>query len=134
MRGILGWGVHVPHGRLDRAAITAFVGTGGGKGTRVVASYDEDSTTMAVEAARNALRDGAPAPAAVWLATTSPAYLDKTNATAVHAALRLDRSVPAYDAVGSVRSTAAVLRGARGGTTSALVIGSDVRTGRPGSA
>lgn len=134
MRGIIGWGVHLPHGRLDRSQIAALVGTGGGKGTRAVSSYDEDTTTMALEAGRNVLRAGGPAPAAIWLATTTPAYLDKTNATAVHAALRLDRSAAAYDAVGSVRSTAGVLRGALDGSGTALVIGSDVRTGRPGSA
>jgi hydroxymethylglutaryl-CoA synthase len=83
MRGILGWGVHLPRGRLDRSQITALVGAGGGKGTRVVASYDEDTTTMAVEAGRNVLRAGGPPPTAVWLATTTPAYLDKTTATAV---------------------------------------------------
>jgi hydroxymethylglutaryl-CoA synthase len=133
-RGIVGWGVHLPHGRLDRSQIAPLVGTGGGKGTRAVSSYDEDSTTMAVEAARNLLRDGAPAPATVWLATTSPAYLDKTNATAVHAALRLDRSAAAYDAIGSVRSTSGALRSALEGSNPTMVIGSDVRTGRPGSA
>jgi hydroxymethylglutaryl-CoA synthase len=134
MRGILGWGVHLPRGRLDRSQIAELVGSGGGKGTRAVASYDEDTTTMAVEAGRNVLRAGGAEPAALWLATTTPAYLDKTNATAVHAALRLDRSAPAYDAVGSVRSTAGALRGAIDGSGTALVIGSDVRTGRPGSA
>jgi 3-hydroxy-3-methylglutaryl CoA synthase len=134
MRGIVGWGVHLPHGRLDRAQIAPLVGTGGGKGTRTVASYDEDSTTMAVAAARAAMRDGAPSPDTVWLATTSPAYLDKTNATAVHAALRLDRSAGAYDAIGAVRSSSGILRTALEGRGTALVIGSDVRTGRPGSA
>jgi hydroxymethylglutaryl-CoA synthase len=134
MRGIIGWGVHLPHGRLDRSQIAPLVGTGGGKGTRAVASYDEDSTTMAVEAARNVLRAGGPPPTAVWLATTTPVYLDKTNATAVHAALRLDRSAPAFDAVGSERSTMGALRAGLDGAGATLVIGSDVRTGRPGSA
>lgn len=133
MRGILGWGVHLPHGRLDRSQIAPVAGTGGGTGTRAVASYDEDSTTMAVEAARLLLRAGGPAPGAMWLTTTSPAYLDKTNATAVHAALRLDRAVAAYDAVGSVRSTAGAIRAALAGAGVSLVVGSDVRTGRPGS-
>jgi hydroxymethylglutaryl-CoA synthase len=134
MRGILGWGVHLPHYRLDRTQIAPLVGVGGGEGTRAVASYDEDTTTMAVEAGRNVLRARGPAPAVVWLATTTPAYLDKTNATAVHAALRLDRSAAAYDAIGSVRSASGALRSALDGSGTTLVIGSDVRTGRPGSA
>src|SRR3954464_11599097 len=103
MRGIVGWGVHLPHRRLDRSQIAAVAGGGGGKGTRTVASYDEDSTTMAVAAARaaagapggggggGAAAGGPPVGEPVrglWLATTTPAYADKTNATAVHAALR----------------------------------------------
>jgi hydroxymethylglutaryl-CoA synthase len=138
MRGIIGWGVHVPHRRLDRSAIIALVGTGGGSapknpGVRAVASYDEDSTTMAVEAARAAVRTVEVAPDALWFATTTPAYLDKTNATAVHAALRMARTAPAYDAVGSVRSAVGALRSALGGSGLVVAVASDVRVGRPGS-
>ncbi|HEX3706550.1 MAG TPA: OB-fold domain-containing protein [Mycobacteriales bacterium] len=133
MRGIIGWGVHVPHRRLDRTQIAPVAGTGGGKGTRAVASYDEDATTMAVEAGRAALRGSSVAPASLWFATTTPTYLDKTNATAIHAALRLDRSAAAYDAVGSVRSAVAVLRGAFEAGKASLAVASDVRVGRPGS-
>jgi hydroxymethylglutaryl-CoA synthase len=132
VRGILGWGVHLPYHRLDRTAIAAVAGGGGGRGTRAVASYDEDSTTMAVEAARLARRVGAAEPRSLWLATTSPAYLDKTNATAVHAALRLDRAAGAYDAIGSVRSTVGALRAALDSRSPSLVVASDVRVGRPG--
>src|SRR3954468_25028684 len=101
MRGIVGWGVHLPHRRLDRAQIAAVAGGGGGKGTRTVASYDEDTTTMAVAAGRRALASVPDLAArSLWFSTAAPAYLDKTNATAVHAALGLDRAAPAYDAVG----------------------------------
>ena len=54
--GIVAYGGYVPTYRLDRAAITAALGTGGGRGQRAVASFDEDTTSMAVEAARIALR------------------------------------------------------------------------------
>src|SRR3954468_14534584 len=133
MRGIVGWGVHLPHGRLDRSQIAAVAGGGSGKGTRTVASYDEDSTTMAVAAARAALRRVDDEPVrGVWLATTNPTYADKTNATAVHAALRLDRTTPAFDAAGSVRSTTGALFAAIAGRCGVLVVGSDLRVGRPG--
>ena len=56
MRGIVSFAAYLPYRRLDRTQIAPFVGQGGGKGTRTVASYDEDSTTMAVEAGRLALR------------------------------------------------------------------------------
>ena len=134
MRGILSWGTYLPHRRLDRTSIAAVAGTGGGKGHRTVAGFDEDTTTLGVEAARVALRDLAGAsPRSLWFATTDPAYLDKTNATAIHAALRLDPSVPAFDTLGSVRSAAGALRAARGSDEVALVVTADRRGGLPGS-
>ena len=48
--------------------------------------------------------EGRLAPQALWFSTTDPAYVDKTNATVVHAALRLDHEVAALDLNGSVRS------------------------------
>jgi hydroxymethylglutaryl-CoA synthase len=136
MRGILSYGAYVPYRRLDRADIRAFLGSGGGKGTRAVASYDEDTTTLAVEASRVAMR-AAPAgigPSALWFATVSPAYLDKTNATAIHAALRLDTDALAADFGGAPRSGVAAWRAALSGTGTVLVVAADIRTGLPGSA
>ena len=84
----MSWGVYLPYWRLDRRLIGRAFGTGGGKGTRAVASYDEDTTSMAVEAGRRALAGpGAPQPASLYFSTPAPAYLDKTNATTVHAGL-----------------------------------------------
>ncbi|MFD0690694.1 OB-fold domain-containing protein [Actinomadura fibrosa] len=132
MHGILGWGVHLPRRRLDRTEIRPVAGAGGGRGTRTVASYDEDTTTMGVAAARDALAAADARPRTLWFATAEPAYLDKSNATAVHAALRLDRAAGAYDAVGSVRSAMGALRAALDGPGPALVVASDLRTGLPG--
>jgi 3-hydroxy-3-methylglutaryl CoA synthase len=106
-----------------------------------VASYDEDTTSMGVEAARLALRpvtdrlgDAARGEVqAVWFSTTDPSYLDKTNATTVHAALRLDRQVPAMDLNGAVRSGPGALRAALHGAGTTLVVASDRRTGLPNS-
>lgn len=136
MRGIISYGAYVPFRRLDRAEISTFFGSGGGKGTRSVASYDEDTTSMAVEAARVALASADPASTvdALWFATTAPSYMDKTNATTIHAALRLDRDIPTMDMNGAVRSAAGALRTALslgGGNT--LVVSSDIRTGMPTS-
>ena len=86
MAQILAYGTYIPHYRLKRAAIGAALGTGSGRGVRAVTSFDEDATSMAVEAARQACRRSGVRPAAVYLATTAPAYLDKTNACVVHAA------------------------------------------------
>src|SRR3954453_17494723 len=132
MRGIVGWGVHLPHRRLDRAHIAPVAGGGGGKGTATVASSHEDTPTRAGAAARAGVRGVDEPVRGLWLATTSPAYADKTNATAVHAALRLHRTTPAFDAAGSVRSTTGALFAAIAGRCGVLVVGSDLRVGRPG--
>lgn len=131
MRGIVSYGAYVPEHRLQRAAIREALGQGGGRGSRAVAGYDEDTTSMAVEAARRARWNGAFAPASVHFATTAPAYADKTNATAIHAALELSSDVFASDHAGSVRSAVGALRAAlaEGG----LALSSDVRLGLPGS-
>lgn len=135
MRGILSWGVHVPYWRLDRSSIAVVAGAGGGVGQRSVAGYDQDTTTLGVEAARDAWRSAPPGvrPDALWFSTVAPAYLDKTNATAIHAALDLERSVGAYDVIGSVRSGMGALRSALGSTRPAMVVAADIRTGLPAS-
>ncbi|MDQ4112400.1 MAG: OB-fold domain-containing protein [Actinomycetota bacterium] len=116
--GILAYGAYVPSYRLGNDS--------GVRGRRVVASFDENATTMAVEAARGLSAEGS-----LWWASTSPPYLDKTNAAAVHAALRLPSDVPAADLVGSARSTFAGIRAAN--AAGGLVVAADVRVGKPGS-
>src|SRR5580693_651824 len=73
VHGILGFGAYVPYPRLDLSTVAPVAGSGGGQGERAVASYDEDATTMAVEAARIA-RQRTPDVRleSVWLATVSP--------------------------------------------------------------
>jgi hydroxymethylglutaryl-CoA synthase len=134
VRGIISAAGYVPYRRLARTEIASFMGAGGGKGTRAVASHDEDTTTLGVEAARLALR-GAPGrtPDALWLATSSPAYLDKTNATAVAAALRLPGDVAAYDFGGALRSGMGALCSALVGSGTTLVVATDMRDGLPTS-
>ena len=134
MRGILGFSAYLPYRRLDRAEIAPFVGQGGGTGTRTVASFDEDPTTMGVEAARGALRGTDAAPDLLLFGTSFPAYADKTNATAVHAALRLGAASAAFDLGASARSAVGGLLLALTGSTAALAVSADIRTGLPGGA
>src|SRR5436190_14139678 len=135
MRGIAGYGVYVPYWRLDRKTIASALGVAAASGTRSVVSYDEDTTSLGVEAARAAVR-AAPhlSPEALYFATAQPAYLDKTNATAIHAALDLAPSSPAYDMAGAVRSGAGALGAALEARRPALAVLSDIRTGLPGGA
>ena len=135
-RGIVSIAGYVPYRRLQRAEVAKVFGSGGGKGSRSVASHDEDTTTMGVEAARLALRPvPTAAPRAVWFATATPAYLDKTNATTVHAALRQPADVAAFDFGGALRSGPGALRTALdgAGTGTTLVVTADLRDGLPTS-
>ncbi|ORA11650.1 OB-fold domain-containing protein [Mycobacterium arosiense] len=136
--GVLAYSGYVPHFRLARSEIGTGSGVNPGRGSRAVASYDENTTTLAVEAARSALsRLGRrSAIGQLYFCTSAPAYLDKTNATAIHAALGLAPSTLAADMVGSVRSGLAALdaglaQGATGRTS--MVLLSDTRSGLPGS-
>jgi hydroxymethylglutaryl-CoA synthase len=136
MRGIVSIAGYVPYRRLQRSAVGATFGSGGGKGTRSVASHDEDTTTMGVEAARLALRSApGSAPSAIWFATPTPAYLDKTNATTIHAALRQPARVAAFDFGGAIRSGIGALTTSlsAGGSGTTLVVLSDLRDGLPTS-
>ena len=133
MRGIVSSAAYLPYRRLDRSQITAFVGQGGGLGTRAVASYDEDSTTMAVEAGRLVLHNHDTAPTTVLFGTPFPAYADKTNATAIHAALRLPIDSLVLDLGASTRSAVGGLALALESNAPTLVLSADVRGGLPGS-
>jgi 3-hydroxy-3-methylglutaryl CoA synthase len=134
--GILAYGAYVPAGRLDRKAIAATLAQPAGRGTRAVASHDEDSTTLGVEAARVALRraPAATTPTTLLFSTATPTYADRTNATVLHAALDLDPACAAYDFVGSSRSALGAFRLASTAAAPTLVIAADIRTGLPGSA
>jgi 3-hydroxy-3-methylglutaryl CoA synthase len=74
MGGLIAYGAYIPYNRLQRSRIAAALGSGGGPGTRAVASYDEDTTSMGTEAG------------------------------AIHAALRLPCAALAVDMAGAVRS------------------------------
>jgi 3-hydroxy-3-methylglutaryl CoA synthase/uncharacterized OB-fold protein len=133
MQGIVSYGAYVPYWRLQRSAIGAALEARGGKGTRAVASYDEDSTTMAVEAARTAIAaHRGDALSGVVSSTSAPPYLDKTNATAIHAALGLPADAYATDMNGSVRSAFAAMSSGTFIPGTKVVTLADVRTGLPG--
>ena len=93
---------------------------------------------MGVEAARLALRgvdvSAHSGPDALIFATALPAYADKTNATAIHAALRLPADVPAMDMGASVGSAIGALRLGLSTIGDRLIVLSDMRTGLAGSA
>jgi hydroxymethylglutaryl-CoA synthase len=142
MGGLTGYGAYIPYYRLERTRIAGVLGGGGGSGTRSVAAFDEDTTSMAVAAGRSALAgltgDGRPpgreSVRQLFFATTVPAYADKTNATAVHAALRLPGDALAVDMAGAVRSGVGALVAAAQAPVPAMAVLADIRTGLPGGA
>jgi 3-hydroxy-3-methylglutaryl CoA synthase/uncharacterized OB-fold protein len=130
MAGIVRYGSYVPYFRLTRAAL------GAGKGERAVASFDEDAVSMAVEAARDALRGGV-AVDALLFATLSPAYAEKLDTATIQAALDLPEAVSSAALSGSSRmGLAALLLGLDLATAGkrTLVCASDLVTGAPGGA
>jgi hydroxymethylglutaryl-CoA synthase len=136
MIGIVSYGAYVPYRRLKRTTIAEVLGVPPDKGERSVASFDEDSVSMAVEAARDALRaaGGGPVDALVF-GTTTPPYADKLNAALVGAAVQLPLELRAADTTGSVRAgMTALLQAAdavRGGARRALAVIADARLAAP---
>ncbi len=133
--GIVSWGVYLPYWRLRRSAIGIALGGPAGRGSRRVASYDEDTTTMGVEAARRALAPlVGPGPQDLFFSTPDPAYLDKSNAAAIHDAVDLDPAAGSYDAIGSVRAAVGAWRAAEALAVGrrTMVVQSDLRTGPAG--
>lgn len=122
--GVLGYASYLPRYRLGGNDI-------GIRGDRVVAAFDEDSTTMAVAAAGQIVT-ASDAPAVLYFATSTPAYADKTNASAIHAALGLHPNVLCADMCGTGRSAFASMAAAA--RTGGVAVAADVRVGKPGSA
>ncbi|WP_162181228.1 OB-fold domain-containing protein [Rhodococcus wratislaviensis] len=101
------------------------------RGVRTVAAYDQDTTTLGVEAALPFL-DACHSANSLWFATTAPAYLDKTNAATVHAALQLRPEIPVVDLGTSLRGGfTALAAAARDG---GLAVLADMRGGHVGGA
>jgi 3-hydroxy-3-methylglutaryl CoA synthase len=141
--GIKTAGVYLPARRMSRAAIASahswsFPSLKSlGKGERSLCAWDEDVITMAVEAARDCLREVSPdALTALDLASTSAPYADLQNAVLVATALRLGPSTSCADFAGSTRSALSALGRACLSPASGdhLVVGSEKRTAKPGSA
>ena len=136
MAGIVSYGSYIPYRRLKRAAIAQVLGIPAGRGERAVASFDEDSVSMAAEALRDALKS---APGinlnSLFFATTTPPYGEKLNAALVGAATRLPTEIRASDMTGSTRAGLAGLLqaadAADGAAGYAAVAMADCRLGAP---
>lgn len=134
MSGIVSYGAYIPFNRIQRSTIAAALESRAGKGERAVASYDEDTVTMAVEAARGCIngtpKDGI---STLYFATTNPPYQEKLNSATIHAALEMNPATRALDLGGSVRSGFATLLTAAEAANGTLGLAtmSDIRLGAP---
>jgi len=142
--GILAYGGYIPQSRLQRSEIakahTWFnPGLKGlAKGERAMANWDEDSVTMAVEAARDCLNGyDREAISAVYLASTTFPFQDRQNAGIVADALSLKSNLQAMDFSSSQRAGSAglslALQVAKGGGDPVLFTTAEKRETRAAS-
>ncbi len=143
--GIVGYGAYVPRYRLPGSEISR-VWTGGNSRSPVrekaVPGLDEDTATMSVEAARNALARAAIDPAAVsavWVGSESHPYAVKPTGTIVAEAIGATPAVLAADwqfacKAGTEAMQAGIGMVGSGMARYVLSIGMDTAQGRPGDA
>ncbi len=143
--GIVGYGAYVPRYRLPAREINrVWHGSMGGLPVqeKAVAGPDEDTFTMGLEAARNALARAAISPEelrAVWVGSESHPYAVKPTGTLLADALGAAPSVQAGDwefacKAGTEAMVAAMGLVGSGMADYALVVGADTAQGRPGDA
>lgn len=137
MRGIVNIGTYLPRLRLSRSAIADTLGwlmpgiPAGGH--RALAYWDENSTTMGVEAARIALRSLSKPVSRLAFATTSPVYVEPQNAATIHRALALPQCAPSLDVSGAGRGCLIALTQMLEGRSTGLVVAADRHVGPSGS-
>lgn len=140
--GIVAAGTYIPQARIARSVIAAAHAWAApdlmdrAKGRRAFASWDEDSISMAVEAARAALpAKGRAAVKALFLASTTLPFADRHNAGVIARALNLPGQVHSLDIGGCQRAGTSALCNALAlsGHYPSLVVAADRRHGKPGS-
>ena len=143
--GIVGYGAYVPRYRLPGSEISR-VWTDGNSASPVkekaVPGLDEDTATMSIEAARNALARAVIDPQAlraVWVGSESHPYAVKPTGTIVAEAIGATPMVLAGDWQFACKAGTEAMQAALGYVGSgmadyAMAIGMDTAQGRPGDA
>jgi hydroxymethylglutaryl-CoA synthase len=143
--GIVGYGAYVPRFRLPGNEISRVWTDGNSRSPvreKAVPGLDEDTATMSVEAARNAVARAAIDPqllAAVWIGSESHPYAVKPTGTIVAEAIGATPNTLAADwqfacKAGTEAIQAAIGLVGSGMADYALGIGMDTAQGRPGDA
>lgn len=140
--GITRFGAYVPSLRIGRTTIGAATAwldpniLGGAKGEKAFCNWDEDTLTMAVEAARDCVGLHYPGTVdAVALASTTAMFFDRSSAALLAEALSLGENIATAEYAGSrrVATNALILAFGAAGSGETLVAASDRRVARPGS-
>lgn len=130
MNGIVSYGAYIPYYRLKKETAAEAFGKKAGKGEKAVAYCDEDSITMAVAAAMDAMAGTASASlSGVLFASASAPYQEKMNAAEVAAVLDAPRKLRTADFAGSLRAGSAAMLAALDAGQNMLVTMSDCRLG-----
>ncbi|MBM4326411.1 MAG: 3-hydroxy-3-methylglutaryl CoA synthase [Deltaproteobacteria bacterium] len=139
MAGIVRAAGYVPYLKMDRKVIAAAWERSALPGCRSVANHDEDSLTMAAEAAQACLKEEDRSRlSGIFFASTTAPYLEKQAAALLATALDLDRGILTVDYAHSLRSSLSALRLAldavsAGTADTILVAAADTRQGYPRS-
>ncbi len=144
--GIIGYGVYIPRFRLPAAEV-ARIWKGDDEGglpiiEKAVPGLDEDTISISIEAARNALKRGKIDPTAlraVWIGSESHPYAVKPSSTIVAEAIGCSPHIQAGDwefacKAGTEAMVAAMGLVGSGMAQYAMAIGADTAQGRPGDA
>ena len=130
MTGIVSYGAYIPYYRLKKETMAQAFGKGAGKGEKAVAYCDEDSITMAVAAAMDAMTGVAPETlTGVLFASASAPYQEKMNATEGAAVLAAPEKLRSADFAGSLRAGSAAMLAACDAGGKTLVTMADCRLG-----
>jgi len=137
MIGITSYGAYIPWHRMDRQLYQKAWGGFAMPGERAVSYYDEDSVTMAVEAAMDCLRDVDPHRVdGLYFATTTSPYKEKQCSALMGMALDLRRDIRSADIASSLRGGTTAVSFAvdaikAGKANSILVTAADTRMAAP---
>lgn len=139
MAGIISYGAYVPIYCLSRDLIAQAWGSASLGGVKAVASYDEDTITMAIEAGFDCLGDADPRQLdALYFASTTAPYKEKQSSSLIATVLDLRQDILTSDFSNSLRSGASAFAAALNaiGNKSArrvLITVADARLGAPES-